>query len=75
MTRNTKPDIGDLVTLHCPEGDLETIDMGVVTEVYWKNGFKNCHDGFRTYKILGKYGKPTEYDEPFWEARIVNKAK
>ena len=69
------PFIGDLVSLHSPEGDPEVIDLGVVVDIYPKTTPYGTPVGYVTYAVVGRSGKPYEYDEPYWEARIVSPIK
>ena len=69
------PIVGDLVSLHSPPGDDEVIDLGVIIAIYPKRTAYGDPVAHATYKVLGKYGSAAEYDEPFWEARIVNPVK
>ena len=71
----TNPVIGDLVSLHSPPGDKETIDLGVVVAIYPKRSAYGDRTRHTTYLVAGKYSTTCEYDEPFWEARIVNPIK
>jgi len=61
--------IGDLVSLHSPEGTDKVVTIGVVTEVL--GGYFRAH---YTYKVLNSEGYIHEYDEPYWEARVLNEA-
>jgi hypothetical protein len=63
--------IGDLVSLHSPEDDDpdEIVTIGVVTEVF--GSYFRAH---YTYKVLNSEGYVHEYDEPYWEARVLNEA-
>jgi len=67
------PLVGDLVSLHSPEGDDAVADMGIVVAVYTKF-YGETKSRYSTYTVLGKNGDAREYDEPFWEARILNGA-
>ncbi len=66
------PVVGDLVSLHSPPGDEERIDLGVVVAVYPKRNAYGDRTTYTTYLVAGKYSTTCEYDEPFWEAKIVN---
>jgi hypothetical protein len=69
------PLVGDLVSLHSPYGDAEVVDLGVVLAIYPKVPSHGSEESrYATYAVLGRTGKPYEYDEPFWEARIVSEA-
>jgi len=73
--KNRNPLVGDLVTLHSPQGDDEVIDLGIVVDIYPKRGTWGQPINYATYRVLGRFGKACEYDEPFWEARVINRAK
>tara|TARA_B100000700_G_C14856899_1_gene766684 strand:+ start:506 stop:733 length:228 start_codon:yes stop_codon:yes gene_type:complete len=75
MNKRRNPIVGDLVSLHSPRGDEETIDIGVVVAVYPKRNAYGAPTTYTTYLVAGKYSTTCEYDEPFWEARIVNPVK
>ena len=67
------PLVGDLVSLHSPAATDEVVDLGVVVAIYPKvSSFGAEQTRYTTYSVVGKSGTPYEYDEPFWEARIVN---
>ena len=72
--KNRNPLIGDLVSLHSPEGDEEIVDLGIVTAIYPKRNAYGEPVDYTTYTVLGRSGKTCEYDEPFWEARVINRA-
>ena len=74
MIRNN-PIVGDLVSIHSPPGDKETIDLGVVVAIYPKKNAYGGRTGYATYLVAGRFDNPCEYDEPFWEAKIVNPIK
>ena len=69
------PVVGDLVSLHSPPGDEDTCDLGIVVAIYPKRTAYGDRTGYATYLVAGKYYPPAEYDEPFWEAKIVNPIK
>ena len=75
MNRNRNPIIGDLVSLHSPPGDKEVCDLGVVVAIYPKRTAYGDRTAYTTYLVAGRYSTPCEYDEPFWEAKIVNPIK
>jgi len=76
LPHNRSPLIGDLVSLHSPPGDPEVVDLGIVIAVYPKRTAYGRPLGAHTiYQVLGRYGKACEYDEPFWEARVINRGK
>ncbi len=75
MNKKRNPIVGDLVSLHSPPGDKETIDLGVVVDIYPKRSAYGDRTAYTIYRVAGKYSSICEYDEPFWEARIVNPIK
>lgn len=71
----TNPIVGDLVSMHSPPGDGEVCDLGVVVAIYPKTTVYGDRTTYTTYLVAGKYTSACEYDEPFWEAKIVNPIK
>jgi hypothetical protein len=72
---NKNPLVGDLISLHSPPGDEEIVDLGIVTAIHPKRTAYGDPICYATYTVLGLRGDRCEYDEPFWEARVVNRAK
>mgnify|MGYP001411569866 CR=1 FL=1 len=75
MDKQRNPLVGDLVSLHSPPGDEEVIDLGIIVGIYPKRTAYGDITSYATYVVAGRHDPPCEYDEPFWEARIVNPVK